>query len=167
MPLPFDATLKDIVQHHVQDFVRVLHLGGPEPAVVLNVDLSTISAATDIALGYGEPPQLIDDLNFQSGFDPDLAARILLYNALLHYRYGVPVHSVVVLLRPAADDPGFTGNCATRRDGGAVKWHSTARWCDCGASRWAAFWKAVSARCHSRRYAGCRRARALRTLCRA
>jgi hypothetical protein len=37
MPLPFDGTLKDIVQHQVQDFARVLHLGGPEPATVLGL----------------------------------------------------------------------------------------------------------------------------------
>lgn len=50
MPLRFDATLKDIVQQHVHDFARVLHLGGPEPAVVLNVDLSTIRAATSYTM---------------------------------------------------------------------------------------------------------------------
>jgi predicted transposase YdaD len=32
-----------------------------------------------------------------------------LYNAALHYRFGVPVHSVLVLLRPSADHPTVTG----------------------------------------------------------
>jgi hypothetical protein len=37
--------------------------------------------------------------------------RLLRYNpnALLHHRYGVPVHSVVILLRLAADDATLTG----------------------------------------------------------
>lgn len=109
MPLPFDATLKDIVQTYPHDFETALRLTGPQPAAVLNVDLSTISAATDIALGYGDPPVAITDLNFQSARDPDLADRVLLYHALLRHRFHVPVHSVVVLLRPAADDTTLTG----------------------------------------------------------
>jgi hypothetical protein len=109
MPLPFDATLKDILRRFTRDFEEQLGLIGPQPAVVLNVDLSTISAATDIVLGYGDPPIRLVDLNFQSSRAADLIRRLLMYNALLHHRYGVPVHSVVILLRPAADDPALTG----------------------------------------------------------
>lgn len=109
MPLPFDATLKDILQKFTRDFEEQLGLIGPQPAVVLNVDLSTISAATDIGLGYGDPPVRLVDLNFQSSRDAELVRRLLTYNALLHQRYGVPVHGVVILLRPAADDPALTG----------------------------------------------------------
>ena len=53
MPLPFDATLKDMVARHLADFAELLHLPGPPPAGVLNVDLSTVSAATDLAVGTG------------------------------------------------------------------------------------------------------------------
>ncbi|HTU91123.1 MAG TPA: hypothetical protein VMF69_13680 [Gemmataceae bacterium] len=74
-----------------------------------DVDLSTISAATDFVLGYGDPPVRLVDLNFQSSRDAELVRRLLLYNALLHHRYSVPVHSLVLLLRPAADDPSLTG----------------------------------------------------------
>ncbi len=109
MPLPFDATLKDILRKFTRDYEEQLGLIGPQPATVLNVDLSTISAATDIVLGYGDPPVRLADLNFQSSRDAELARRLLMYNALLHHRYGVPVHSMVVLLRPAADDLALTG----------------------------------------------------------
>jgi hypothetical protein len=109
MPLPFDATLKDMVQRHTPDFEAALRLTGPQPTTVLNVDLSTVTAATDIVLGHGDPLTAITDLNFQAGRAADLAARVLLYNVLLHHRFGVPVHSVVVLLRPAADDSNLTG----------------------------------------------------------
>jgi hypothetical protein len=109
MPLPFDATLKDMVARHLADFAELLHLTGPPPAGVLNVDLSTVSAATDLAVGFGEPVERIADLNFQAGRDTDLPRRLWLYNALLHHRYRVPVHSIVLLLRPAADGPELTG----------------------------------------------------------
>jgi predicted transposase YdaD len=109
MSLPFDATLKDLVRKHTADFERAFRLSGPGPAIVLNVDLATISAATDVTIGYGDPPRLLIDLNFQAGRDAHLPARVRLYNALLHHRYRVPVHSLVVLLRPAADAAAITG----------------------------------------------------------
>src|SRR5947209_20576515 len=109
MPLPFDATLKDLVQHFLHDYEVQMGLSDLGPFTPLNVDLSTLSAATDIALGHGDPPDRVVDLNFQSGPDEDLAARVLMYNAVLHYRLRVPVHSVILLLRPAADHRTLTG----------------------------------------------------------
>src|SRR5437870_7809268 len=109
MPLPFDATLKDLVQHFLHDYEVQMGLSDLGPLTPLNVDLSTITAATDIALGHGDPPDRVVDLNFQSGPDEELAPRVLLYNALLHHRFRVPVHSVLVLLRPVADHVQLTG----------------------------------------------------------
>ncbi len=109
MPLPFDATLKDLVQSYVPDYERQMGLADFGPLRALNVDLSTVSAATDVALGHGDPPDRIVDINFQSGPDADSEARVLLYNALLYFRFRVPVHSVVILLRPAADHYRWTG----------------------------------------------------------
>src|SRR5687768_4449475 len=103
MPLPFDATLKDLVRQYTTAYERALHLGGKRPARVLNVDLSTVSAATDIVLAHGDPLEHITDLNFQSGPDAFLDERLLLYHVLLRHEFHVPVHSVAVLLRPAAD----------------------------------------------------------------
>ncbi len=109
MPMRFDATLKDLVQSFLPDFERQLELTDLGPLTPLNVDLSTISAATDIVLGHGDPPQTIVDLNFQASRDKDLAARVLMYNGLLHHRFNAPVHSLIVLLRPEADDRQLRG----------------------------------------------------------
>lgn len=105
----FDATLKDIVAEHPGDFVTVFDLPANEPTTTLNVDLSTVSAATDVALGFGDPIREIVDLNFQSGPDAKLPGRLLLYNVALHARHDVAVRSVVVLLRAKADGPNLTG----------------------------------------------------------
>jgi hypothetical protein len=102
VPNPFDATLKDLFSQGAEDFAGVFGLPRIQPAVALNVDLSTISAATDVALGFGAPLQEVADLNFQSGPDPSLEARCHLYSAALHSRFAVPVRSVIVLLRPKA-----------------------------------------------------------------
>ncbi|MCZ2341531.1 MAG: DUF4351 domain-containing protein [Bacteroidales bacterium] len=109
MSLPFDATLKSIVASHPGDFVDVFNLPRNEPVAPINVDLSTLSAATDVALAYGKPIQTIVDLNFQTGPDTALPRRLHLYNAALHSRYNVPVRSILVLLRQKADAPNLTG----------------------------------------------------------
>lgn len=109
MSLRFDATLKDIVTSRPEDFAAAFGLPRDEPVTALNVDLSTISAATDVALGFGDPLNEMADLNFQSGPDAGLPGRLHLYNAALHSRYGVSVRSIVVLLRPKADGTNLTG----------------------------------------------------------
>src|SRR5438876_3909244 len=109
MPHAFDATLKDLFAPNPADLVPIFGLPKATPAVLLNVDLSTITAATDVAIGFGAPLQEIVDLNFQSGPDPTVAARLHLYNAALHLKFTVPVRSVLVLLRPKAGTPGLNG----------------------------------------------------------
>ena len=78
----------------------------------LEVDLSVISGSTDVVLGHGDPLRSILDLNFQSGREARLPGRVCMYNTSLFSRFYVPVHSVVILLRPAADDPQITGRLA-------------------------------------------------------
>jgi hypothetical protein len=110
MSLRFDATLKGIVAPRPADFAPVFNFPSLLPAQALNVDLSTISAATDVAFGFGAPLQEIVDLNFQSGPDPALLERLHLYNAAFHLHYRVPVRSVLILLRPKAETGALTGN---------------------------------------------------------
>ena len=104
MSMPFDATMKDMVLTFLADYAEGLNFGGPLPLSALNSDLSTITAATDIAIGRGDPLDSIVDINFQSGRADDVLSRVLLYNTLLHHKYRVPVHSLIVLLRPEAND---------------------------------------------------------------
>lgn len=111
MPFPFDATLKDIATDYPAD-CRAVFDGTDRPVRVLNVDLSTISAATDVALGLGQPLEEILDINFQSGADPFLADRVEMYRGVLRHRYHVPVRSLIVLLRPEANHEHLTGKHA-------------------------------------------------------
>ena len=99
MSKPFDATLKELVTNHPVDWLE--HLGIPitAPPEILNVDLSTVTAAVDTLIKVGESVVHID---IESGPDDDLGKRFLLYNVLAHYHTGLSVHSVVVLLRPKA-----------------------------------------------------------------
>jgi hypothetical protein len=112
----FDATLKDIIAQHPADFVDVFGLPANEPVTPLNIDLSTISAATDVALAYGSPIHSVVDLNFQSGPDPGLPGRLHFYNASIHLRHDVEVLSILVLLRPKADGTNLTGKLSYGAD---------------------------------------------------
>ena len=68
-----------------------------------------------------KPVWQIVDVNFQSGPDTHLDARLLLYNAAYHHHYPVPVRSVVILLRPAADLTRLTGRLAYQEGGSRVE----------------------------------------------
>src|SRR5579883_3104070 len=117
----FDATLKDILSHSAADLTPILHLPADLPARALNIDLSTVSAATDVAFGFGDPLQQIVDINFQSGPDSYVDGRLLLYNAAYHHHYPVPVRSILILLRPAADLTRLTGRLVYQAGGSGVE----------------------------------------------
>jgi hypothetical protein len=117
MSLPFDATLKAIVTAHPEDFVDLFGLPKDLSVTLINVDLATLSAATDVALAYGNPIQIIVDLNFQTGPGAHLPARLLLYNSALRVRHpGACIRTVVVLLRKKADGQQMTGRFTDTSD---------------------------------------------------
>jgi predicted transposase YdaD len=104
----FDAALKNLVRGHVADYRTAFRL--PEVNTVLDIDLSTVTAATDIVLADANPPtKTLTTLDFQSGHDPFIDDRILMYQAVLRNRFHLPVHSVVFLLRPDSYRPTMTG----------------------------------------------------------
>ncbi|MFO0968115.1 MAG: hypothetical protein U0793_21375 [Gemmataceae bacterium] len=80
-----------------------------------------MSAATDVVFGFGDPIEEVIDLNFQSGPDAMLAARLHLYNAACHLRFAVPVRSVAILLRRKADARDLTGNLSYASAGRRVQ----------------------------------------------
>lgn len=106
MALRFDATLKDLVRNNPGDWLTILDEPPTAPVSVLTPDLSTLTAFADIVLRVGER---IIHLDFQSGADAHLPSRMLLYNVLLYDHYALPVHSIVVLLRPQANRSDLTG----------------------------------------------------------
>src|SRR5882724_2770526 len=108
MPLPFDATLKDLAQVSPSGLLAVFDA---VPTVsLLNIDLSTVTTAADLVFGLGQPVQEIVHLDFQSSASATKHADILVYNALLFRQFRVPVHSMVILLRPQAAHANLSGS---------------------------------------------------------
>ncbi|MBY0230360.1 MAG: hypothetical protein K2W96_13835 [Gemmataceae bacterium] len=112
MPHPFDATLKSLGKDHAADFVAMFDAPTTETVTPLNVDLSTVTTSADLVFGLGDPLKEVVHIDFQAGANRKKGRAVLVYNALLHENYEVPVHSVLVLLRPSADHSEVTGEVA-------------------------------------------------------
>jgi len=67
MPMPYDATLKALLEAGPHDWLRFL--GRPASnARLINVDISTVTAAVDqVILVEGEDETYIEHLEFQAG----------------------------------------------------------------------------------------------------
>jgi hypothetical protein len=109
MAMTFDATLKDMGRDSPEGFVAAFDRPATTPVKLLNVDLSTVTKAGDLIIGLGDPLEEIIQLEFQSSSVADKDADLLIYNALLFAHYRVPVHSIIVLLRPQAAHGNLTG----------------------------------------------------------
>jgi hypothetical protein len=109
MAMTFDATLKDMGRESPHGFLAAFDRPPTLPVKLLNVDLSTVTTAADLILGLGEPLEEIIHLDFQSSASAWKHADLMVYNALLFAHYHVPVHSVVILLRPEAAHSNMNG----------------------------------------------------------
>ena len=109
MSFRFDAAMKSILRRFAPDYVGFLGLSAVGRPSVLDVDLSAVSAATDVVVGLGDPLVAIACIDFQAGRDDFIDDRVLMDQALLRHAYHVPVHSVVIVLRPDAYRPTMTG----------------------------------------------------------
>src|SRR5437660_3064553 len=110
MSKPFDATLKDLAGINPGRFLAEVDRPPALPVRLLNVDLSTVTASTDLVFGLGEPPEELVHIDAQAGPDADKHRDLLAYNALLHRQYRVPIHTILLLLRRQAQHSAQTGN---------------------------------------------------------
>jgi hypothetical protein len=109
MSTTFDATLKDMGRDSPRGFLTTFDRPPTGPVKLLNVDLSTVTTAADLILGIGDPLEEIIHLDFQSSAAAWKHADVLVYNTLLFAHYHVPVHSIVLLLRPKAAHSNLNG----------------------------------------------------------
>lgn len=116
MAKPFDAATKQLVEGDPEAWLRYLGLV-VSSARPVDTDLSAVTAAADRVLRVETPGgSYIAHLEFQAGREDDLAERLLHGNTLLRYRHKLPVQTVLILLRRAADDP--------KRLTGALRYHT-------------------------------------------
>jgi predicted transposase YdaD len=111
MAKPFDATTRELIELDPVAWLEFLHIPVPAPdrVRVIDSDVSTVTAAADKVVWVEDQPPWIVHFELQASRDVQLPDRLYRYNALLSYRHGIPVRSVVVLFRPVADGPELSG----------------------------------------------------------
>lgn len=109
MSLPCDASTKYLVHTRLADWLPLVGLAARGQVEIIDSDLATVTAAADRVLRIDDAPPWLLHLELQSSRDPDLVAKLHLYNALLERRHGPPIRTVVVLLRRSADAPELNG----------------------------------------------------------
>ncbi len=109
MAMTFDATLKDMGRDSPHGFLAAFDRRPSLPVKLLNVDLSTVTTAADLIVGLGEPLEEIVQLDFQSSAAAWKHGDLMVYHALLFAHYHVPVHTIIILLRPEAAHSNLTG----------------------------------------------------------
>ncbi len=109
MALTFDATLKGLAKSNPDAFLATFDAPPAGPVAVLSPDLSTVTMGADLVLGIGNPLREVVHLDLQSGANRAKHFDVLTYNALLHREYEVPIHSILVFLRPQAAHSNQTG----------------------------------------------------------
>jgi hypothetical protein len=111
MPKPLDATLRNLFELEPVAWLEVFDAPVPDPGLVGVIDsnLSTVTAETDKLVRVGGPEPYLFHPEFLSGRAPGYPEHLHWYNSLASHRHGLPVLSVVVLLRPTADGPELTG----------------------------------------------------------
>ncbi|MGF1577888.1 MAG: hypothetical protein ACFCD0_00840 [Gemmataceae bacterium] len=112
MAMTFDAALKELVKQYPPDFLATFYPCPRESISLLNVDLSTVTTSSDFVIGLGEPPEEILHIEFQASASADKHLDVFVYNALLHREHGVPVHTIVILLRRQAGHSNLNGTVA-------------------------------------------------------
>ncbi len=122
MPKPFDATTRKLFEMGPAEWARFLRVGFADSSRVSVIDsnISTVVAEADKVLWIAEPEPWIEHVEFQAGRDPGLPNRVRHYNINLDHAHDVPVHSTIILLRPAADGPELTGKHERRYRNGDV-----------------------------------------------
>jgi predicted transposase YdaD len=122
MPKPYDATMRELIELEPAAWLRFLHIPAVDPNRVRVIDsnLSTVTAEADKVIWVDDPGPWIAHVELQAGRDAELAERSHFYSTVLGYNRKVPVHTTIVLLRPAADGPELTGTLEKRYRNGDV-----------------------------------------------
>jgi predicted transposase YdaD len=111
MAKPFDATLNSLIDLRADDWATFLAdwVGIPRgPSSAVDTDLSITVQADKVFRIDGPDPALVH-LEMESSSALGIPADLMRYNVLLSHQLGLPVHSVLMLLRPRANASDQTG----------------------------------------------------------
>jgi predicted transposase YdaD len=108
-PRPFDVSGSFLIELDPTGWLDWLGLPVEGEVQSIESDVGTVLAEVDKVLRVEAPSPWLAHIELQASHDPDLPLRLLQYHALLLRRHKIRVETVVVLLRPSADDTELTG----------------------------------------------------------
>jgi predicted transposase YdaD len=97
MNKPFDATMRKLIELEPAGWLRFLHISvtNPERVLVIDSNLSTVTADADKVLLVDEPLPWIEHVELQAGRDTELPDRVHGYSTLLRRSHKMPVHTTI------------------------------------------------------------------------
>jgi hypothetical protein len=114
---PFDGSVKDLVELAPRAWAEWLCPGPISEAVMVDAELSTVTAAADKVLRVRRPAgDLLVNIAAESGHAGGAPEQSLFYSSLLRHRHGLPVRSVILLLRREANATNLTGRLELREN---------------------------------------------------
>jgi predicted transposase YdaD len=99
---PYDVVMKQLLDADPAGWLRYVGVEPRGPVRVIDSDLSTVLPAADKVIRVDDPEPWLAQFEAQSSQDPELPLRMLQYSVHLTRRHGLPVRSVVIVLRPEA-----------------------------------------------------------------
>lgn len=120
MSKPYDATSKELIERDPADWLRLAGFRVRGPVSIIDSDVSTITGAADKIIRVDEPDPWLAHLELMSGYERKLGLRLNRYSVLVEYQHKLPVHSIVILLRPNADGSDITGQFQRKLPNGTV-----------------------------------------------
>ena len=111
----FDVTMKNLLMASPSAWLKLAGIT-TEDAELLDdedlqfeeTDLSTVTTTCDKVLRVTSGSPVLYHIEFESD-GKNVPKRVLRYNVLVHYKYDLPVSSIVFLLRKSADNKEISG----------------------------------------------------------
>lgn len=115
--MPFDVTMKDLIEENARAWAERFHPYPILDVAVLDADVSTVTAHADKVIRVREAGggECLLNIEAESRHAGDIPDRLLHYAVLLRHHHGLPVRSVVILLRASANASAVTGTLELRR----------------------------------------------------
>ncbi len=117
MSKPFAAATKQLFEADPLAWLHYDELSGTRTRLI-ETELTTVAGEVDKVLRVQTKSPYLAHFEFEATYRKRQGRRILRWNSLLHTGQGLPVRSVLVLLRPQADGPAITGTAGYSFDDG-------------------------------------------------
>lgn len=109
MSKQYDSTLKSLIERYPIDWLKFCGVAPLGPVSMIDSDVSTLTAAADRVIRVDEEEPWLANIELQASYDRHLPERSHFYSTLLSRQHGLPVRSIIVLLRREADGPAMSG----------------------------------------------------------